>query len=123
MNKLISSANSTQIGGSHYQAVSIQHWDFVWANKLDYFQGQITKYVTRWKKKNGVQDLHKARHFLQKYIELAEAAQAAKETVLDNAADTGKPSQEDVDQARNFRQEHAEADEAAEPGRGYINQD
>ncbi len=64
-------ANNTQVGGTHYLS-PIQHWDFVVANDLDYFQGQITKYVTRWRKKNGIGDLYKARHFLQKYIEVAE---------------------------------------------------
>ena len=68
-------ANDTQVGGDHYKS-SIQHWDYVVANDLDYFQGQITKYVTRWKKKNGVKDLLKARHFLDKYIELQQAAEA-----------------------------------------------
>lgn len=62
-------ANDIQIGGKHYGA-PIQHWDWVAANNLDYFQGQITKYVARWKLKNGLQDLEKARHFLDKYIEL-----------------------------------------------------
>lgn len=68
----MSSANERQVGGQHYQS-PIQHWDYVVANNLDYFQGQITKYVTRWRNKNGVQDLEKARHFLDKYIELAKA--------------------------------------------------
>jgi hypothetical protein len=36
----------------------------------DYFQGQIIKYLMRWKKKGGVQDLEKARHYLDKYIEV-----------------------------------------------------
>lgn len=61
-------ANEHQVGGGHYRS-TIQHWDYVIANDLDYFQGQITKYVTRWKQKGGVQDLEKARHFLDKYIE------------------------------------------------------
>ena len=65
-------ANSSQVGGGHYKA-HIQHWDFVIANDLGYFEGQITKYITRWRKKNGVQDLLKARHFLDKLIEVAEA--------------------------------------------------
>lgn len=64
-------ANDYQVAGIHYRT-PIQHWDFVAANDLDYFQGQITKYVTRWRKKNGIDDLYKARHFLQKYIELKE---------------------------------------------------
>lgn len=61
-------ANSRQVGGGHY-AAPIQHWDFAASQGFDYFQGQITKYVTRWRKKNGIQDLEKALHFLQKYIE------------------------------------------------------
>ena len=65
------SANNTQVGGTHYQSGDKpQHWDIVAMHDLDYFQGQITKYVMRWKKKNGLQDLQKAMHFLQKYIEL-----------------------------------------------------
>lgn len=67
-------ANDIQVGGLHYRT-HIQHWDYVAANNLDYFQGQITKYVTRWKHKNGMQDLLKAKHFLDKYIELQGAAQ------------------------------------------------
>lgn len=63
-------ANDIQVGGSHYKNRSIQHWDYVAANDLDYFQGQITKYVSRWKDKNGIQDLEKADHFLKKYMEL-----------------------------------------------------
>jgi len=65
-----SSANSRQVAGTHYKS-GIQHWDFVVANDLDYFQGQITKYVVRWKHKNGLDDLLKAQHFLEKYIEVA----------------------------------------------------
>lgn len=62
-------ANERQVGGNHYVS-EIQHWDWVAENQLDYFQGQITKYVARWKKKNGVKDLQKAQHFLEKYLEL-----------------------------------------------------
>jgi len=62
-------ANDKQIAGNHYKS-KIQHWDYVVANDLDYFQAQITKYVTRWKKKNGIDDLRKAAHFLEKYMEL-----------------------------------------------------
>jgi len=61
-------ANDTQVGGTHYRS-PIQHWDYVIANDLDYFQAMITRYVGRWKKKDGLKDLYKARHFLDKYIE------------------------------------------------------
>lgn len=66
------SANDKQVGGTHYGGGALQHWDVVSIMELDYFQGQITKYVMRWKKKNGVEDLKKAAHFLEKYIELNE---------------------------------------------------
>lgn len=64
-----SEANTKQVGGGHYKSV-VQHWDYVVANDLNYFEGQITKYVTRARKKNGMQDLQKAAHFLQKYMEV-----------------------------------------------------
>lgn len=66
-------ANDRQVGGDHYQKSKIQHWDYSHANKFDGFQHTITKYVHRWKDKGGVQDLKKAAHCLQKYIELVEA--------------------------------------------------
>jgi len=52
---------------------NLQHWDIVAHFKLDYFQGQITKYVMRWRDKGGIQDLEKAAHFLEKYIEICKA--------------------------------------------------
>jgi hypothetical protein len=72
-------ANNQQVGGTHYKTGGEEHWDRVHRLNLDYFQGQITKYVERWKKKNGVQDLKKARHFLDKYIELQEEVEKEKD--------------------------------------------
>jgi Protein of unknwon function (DUF3310) len=60
--------NTRQVGGSHYGLGAVQHWDIVARFKLDYFQGQITKYVMRWRDKNGIEDLEKAAHYLEKYI-------------------------------------------------------
>jgi hypothetical protein len=65
-------SNEIQVGGKHYKKCVIQPWDYVIANDLDYFQGSIIKYVTRWKDKGGVEDLRKALHFLEKYIEVKE---------------------------------------------------
>jgi len=67
-------ANDSQVGGIHYRVApgALQHWDIVDRHKLDYFQGQITKYVMRWRDKGGLEDLKKAQHFLTKYIELNE---------------------------------------------------
>jgi hypothetical protein len=63
-------ANSKQVAGSHYGGGTYQHWDMVVEHKLNYFQGQITKYVMRAPLKNGKQDLQKAAHFLEKYLEV-----------------------------------------------------
>lgn len=68
------SANERQVGGDHYSKHGdLQHWDVVTHFRLDYFQGQITKYLFRWKDKGGVQDLEKAKHYLEKYIEVHQA--------------------------------------------------
>jgi hypothetical protein len=63
--------NSRQVGGDHYKGKTVQPWDFIAANELGFFEGNVVKYVTRWKDKGGVQDLHKARHYLDKLIEVA----------------------------------------------------
>lgn len=63
-------ANDTQVGGDHYRQQKIQHWDYVIANGIPYMEAQIIKYVSRWRTKNGLQDLEKALHFLQKLLEV-----------------------------------------------------
>ena len=65
-------ANETQVGGEHYKRKLIQPWDYIAANDLGYFEGNIVKYVSRWREKAGVEDLKKARHYLDKLIELQE---------------------------------------------------
>ena len=65
------SANEKQVGGSHYKKGGEEHWDRQWRlYGRGYFVGCITKYVERYHEKNGVQDLQKAQHFLEKLIEL-----------------------------------------------------
>jgi hypothetical protein len=68
-----SRAGKTQVGGTHYSKHKIQPWDYVAANDLGYFEGSIVKYITRWRDKGGVEDLKKARHFLDKLIEVSSA--------------------------------------------------
>jgi hypothetical protein len=69
----MSTANETQVGGSHYKT-GYQHWDLVWNTNMGYFPAQITKYLSRHTKKNGLQDVQKAIHFAAKYAELLDAA-------------------------------------------------
>lgn len=72
------SANERQVAGSHYNGGKVQHWDYV-QQALDgrYLEGNITKYVTRHRKKNGLQDLQKAEHYLDKLIEEFRAGHVA----------------------------------------------
>lgn len=62
-----------QVGGDHYASKAIQPWDYIIANQLGYLEGNIVKYVSRWRDKGGVQDLHKARHYLDKLLEIEQA--------------------------------------------------
>ena len=64
------SANERQEGGTHYQVLAIQPWDYIVANQLGYLEGNVVKYVTRWRDKSGLQDLLKAKHYLEKLIEI-----------------------------------------------------
>lgn len=64
-------ANSRQLGGTHYIDRAIQPWDYIAANNLGFFEGNVVKYVTRWQDKGGVADLEKARHYLDKLIEIS----------------------------------------------------
>ena len=66
-------ADAVQVGGDHYKSKAIQPWDYIISNDLGYLEGNVVKYVSRWKDKGGIQDLHKAQHYLQKLIEVQEA--------------------------------------------------
>lgn len=70
-------ANARQVGGSHYQG-EIQCWDFVVSNNLGFLEGNVIKYVSRHHLKNGLQDLRKAQHYLEKLIEVINARNAAR---------------------------------------------
>tara|TARA_R100000995_G_C3460908_1_gene113081 strand:- start:648 stop:893 length:246 start_codon:yes stop_codon:yes gene_type:complete len=52
-----------QIGGSHYKFFYIQPFEFISKNDLSFFQGNVIKYVCRYKHKNGIQDLEKIKHY------------------------------------------------------------
>ena len=88
-------ADDKQVGGSHYKAMNPaqEHWNLVVAYQWDYFTAQAIKYLMRWRAKNGVQDLEKARHFLDKLIEIEKSSVPVKSI-----------------------------DDGSEPGPGYVNQ-
>jgi hypothetical protein len=53
-----------QIGGNHYDKMKIQPITFIVDNEIPFIEGNIIKYVCRWKDKGGVEDLKKAKHYL-----------------------------------------------------------
>jgi hypothetical protein len=57
-----------QEGGDHYK-LPIQPIDFIYENNLGYIEGNVIKYVTRHRAKNGAEDLLKAIHYLELLIE------------------------------------------------------
>lgn len=63
------SALDIQVGGDHYKTMKIQPMEFSMLNELDACQHTIIKYVTRFRMKNGVQDLEKAKHVIDLLIE------------------------------------------------------
>jgi hypothetical protein len=69
---MIESANEMQIAGDHYKKKAVQPWDYIIANDLGYLEGNVVKYVSRWKDKGGIDDLRKAQHYLTKLIEVAD---------------------------------------------------
>lgn len=68
--QIVESALQTQQGGTHYKDLKIQPIEYIHANGLDFFQGNIVKYATRHKDKNGAEDLRKVIHYAQLAIEL-----------------------------------------------------
>ena len=58
-----------RVGGNHYKNLAIQPVEYITANNLSYLQGSVIKYVTRYKNKNGIEDLQKAIHFVKMMIQ------------------------------------------------------
>lgn len=70
------SANDEQVGGGHYKKYPVQPWDLFIPWNLNGFQAHIIPYIVRYRDKGGVEDLKKARHFLDKLIEVEEEREA-----------------------------------------------
>lgn len=66
-------ALQTQIGGTHYTDMAIQPIEYILANNIPFPEGNVIKYVSRWRAKGGVKDLEKAVHHLNLLIESEEA--------------------------------------------------
>lgn len=63
-------ALETQVGGSHYKELKIQPIEFIHANNIPFCEANAIKYLCRWRNKNGIEDLKKAKHYIDLLIEL-----------------------------------------------------
>lgn len=59
-----------QVGGSHYKDMVIQPAVYTTKNGIGHMAGDAIAYLSRYKKKNGVEDLRKAIHSIELLIEL-----------------------------------------------------
>lgn len=62
-------AFDVQVGGDHYKNLGIQPTEYALANNLPFCEACIVKYATRWKNKNGIEDLKKIIHYAQILID------------------------------------------------------
>jgi hypothetical protein len=62
-------ASEVQIGGNHYKQMKIQPIEFIYENQIPYIESNVIKYICRHKYKNGLQDLEKAKHYIDLLIE------------------------------------------------------
>lgn len=70
MEQSVPSALDIQVDGDHYKQLAIQPVEYIHANKLPYLEGNVIKYITRWRSKNGIRDLEKAKHYIDLLIQL-----------------------------------------------------
>jgi hypothetical protein len=68
-------ADDKQISGDHYKQLDPEPWNVIVAWNLGYLDGTALKYIARWRDKGGLDDIRKAIHFLEKFIEVEEAKQ------------------------------------------------
>ena len=65
-----SSSLEKQVAGNHYKDMKIQPIEFIHMNNIGFLEGNAIKYLCRWRNKNGIQDLEKAKHYIEMLIEM-----------------------------------------------------
>ena len=99
------SALDEQVGGDHYKKLGIQPIELIRDINANFFQGNVIKYVTRYKDKNGIKDLEKAKHYLELIEELHPNNNSSKITpyVVDKVNDYIYANKIDTDAAKIIR--------------------
>lgn len=64
------SAKDTQVGGEHYKSLKIQPIDYIIQNKMNFQDGNVVKYISRHRTKNGAEDVKKAMHYCRLILEI-----------------------------------------------------
>ena len=62
-------ALDTQVGGNHYKSMPIQPVEFIQKNDLGFIEGNIVKYICRWRSKGGIDDVRKVIHYAELLID------------------------------------------------------
>ena len=70
LKKVAVPALEVQVAGNHYKDMKIQPVEYIYANQIPYLEGNVIKYVSRWKSKGGIDDLEKAKHYIDLLIEM-----------------------------------------------------
>lgn len=88
----MSDPTTTQVGGDHYRKMAIQPEAFIHANGIGFHEGNVIKYLCRWRSKAGVEDLRKAIHYIELLIkhEIEEAEKRNPALFLINAMKDGR---------------------------------
>lgn len=60
----------SQVGGSHYKDLKIQPVEYIHANGFDFLTGNIIKYASRHRNKNGAEDVRKIIHYAELILKL-----------------------------------------------------
>ena len=66
----VASALEQQCGGNHYRNMAIQPIEFIHANGIPYMEGNVVKYISRHRSKNGAEDVKKAIHYCQLILQM-----------------------------------------------------
>jgi hypothetical protein len=78
-----------QEGGNHYKDMAIQVVEYCHKNGIGYMEGNVIKYVSRWRKKGGMEDLRKARHYIELLMQMENEA-------IQTSTRASRPSTEEV---------------------------
>jgi hypothetical protein len=69
MEELSMKSSKKQVGGNHYLKYKIPPVEFIIKNNIGFVEGNVIKYILRFKEKGGVQDLLKAKHYIELLID------------------------------------------------------